>query len=65
MSPWYRESANSKEFKNGLKNAALIALTMAKVFLGIESKKGKKVRSKFEAISKEIERRKKFDKKIS
>lgn len=65
MNPWYRESANSKEFKNGLKNAAPFALTMAKVALGIESKKGEKVRSKFEAVSKEIERRKKFDNKIS
>jgi hypothetical protein len=56
---WYRESISSRKFKTGLKEAAPFALTMARVALGVELKKGDKVKSKLDAISKEIERRRK------
>jgi len=59
MEPWYRKPLNSLEFKKGLKEAEPFALTMAKVALGIEFKRGEKVESKVTAIKKEIERRKK------
>lgn len=59
MNYWCRENINTKEFKTGLKEAEAFDLTMAKISLGIELNKGKKVRSKFEAVQKEIERRKK------
>lgn len=62
MNPWYRESINSRKFKTGLEEAAPFALTMARVALGVELKKGDKVKSKFDAISREIERRKKGEK---
>lgn len=58
MNPWYRQLVSSKEFKNGLKKASCFDLTMAKVSLGIELRRGEKVKSKIAAIKKEIERRK-------
>ncbi|MBV4431512.1 hypothetical protein KM803_09205 [Clostridium tyrobutyricum] len=56
---WSKEALNSKEFKTGLKKASEFDLTMAKVSLGIELKRGEKVKSKIAAVEKEIERRKK------
>lgn len=56
---WSKEALNSKEFKTGLKRASEFDLTMAKVCLGIELKRGEKVKSKIAAVEKEIERRKK------
>lgn len=55
---WYRQPLQSKEFNDGLGQASDFSLTMAKVCFGIELKRGEKVKNKFEATEKEIERRK-------
>lgn len=65
MNPWYREPLNSRKFKTSLKEAVPFALTMAKVALGVEFKKGQKVKSKITAVEKEIERRRKNVKAVT
>lgn len=58
MTPWYRESISSRKFKTGLKEAPLGQLKNLKVTFALEERQGQKVSTRFDAISREIERRK-------
>lgn len=59
MTPWYRESISIRKFKAGLKEAPLGQLKNLKVTFALEQRQGQKVSTRFAAVSKEIERRKK------
>lgn len=55
---WYRWPIDSKEFREGLRQASDFSLTMAKTSLGIELKKTGQGRGKLNEVKKEIKRRK-------
>ena len=55
---WYRQPTQSREFKEGLKQEKLFRLYMLLASLIKEEKEGQKVRTRINAVRKEIGRRK-------
>jgi hypothetical protein len=55
---WYRQPIQSKEFKEGLKEERLFRLYMVLASLIKEENEGQKVRTRINAVRREIGRRK-------
>ncbi|MCH3962661.1 MAG: hypothetical protein LKE46_00065 [Clostridium sp.] len=55
---WYRQPIQSKEFKEGLKQEKLFRLYMLLASLIKEEREGQKVKSRINAVRREIGRRK-------